>query len=342
MKELHLHIGNHDTSIVIGTNLVRNLSALMNQNLILLVDENVLKLHTSLFEKYSCITIPSGEQHKSIAFVESIYRELVEMEFDRSSFLVGIGGGMTTDIAGYVASTYMRGIQFGFISTTLLGQVDASIGGKNGVNLDGYKNMIGTIRQPSFIWSDLSLLETLDKKELISGLSEVAKYGAIRDAGLMNFIEQNKDALLALNKEAMEHIVNASAQIKRDIVEADVFEKGERKLLNFGHTIGHAIEKLQGILHGEAVSIGMVMAAKLSVKLGSLKEYEADRLEKILLSLGLPVQTNLSMHDIFNTLRKDKKKAGDMMNFILLESLGKAYIQEIHLDQLEELLHDLS
>jgi len=157
----------------------------------------------------------------------------------------------------------------------------------------------------------------------------------------MNYIEHNTDAFLSLKPEAMEHIVTVSAQIKMNIVESDVFEKGDRKLLNFGHTLGHAIEKLSGILHGEAISIGMVMAAKLSVKLGSLKEDKAERLEKILLSLGLPVKTALSMDDLYTTLRKDKKRAGGMMNFILLRSLGEAYIQEIQLDKLEELLHDL-
>jgi len=341
MKELHLHIGDKLTSIVIGSDLVSNLKTLKDRNLVLLVDENVLRLHSSLFEEYNCIKIPSGEQHKTLTFVESVYCELVEKEVDRTSLIVGVGGGMATDIAGYVASTYMRGIEFGFISSTLLGQVDASIGGKNGVNLDGFKNMIGTIRQASFVWCDLSLLESLEKNELISGLSEVVKYGAIRDSELMNYMELNTEAFLSLESEAMEHIVTVSARIKVDIVESDVFEKGERKLLNFGHTLGHAIEKLTGMLHGEAISIGMVLAARLSVKLGKLEEKEADRLENMLLSLGLPVQTDLPMGDIYLTLLKDKKRAGTVMHFILLKSIGEAFIEEIQLAKLEELLHDL-
>jgi 3-dehydroquinate synthase len=341
MKELQLHIGDKLTSIVIGSGLVSNLSTLKGRKLVLLVDENVLKLHSELFAAYSCITIPSGEKYKTVTFVESVYLDLVDKEVDRSSILVGVGGGMTTDIAGYVASTYMRGIEFGFISTTLLGQVDASIGGKNGVNLDGYKNMIGTIRQPSFVWCDLSLLETLERNELVSGLSEVVKYGAIREPDLLNNIEKNTEDILSLKPEAMAHIVTVSAQSKIDIVESDVFEKGDRKLLNFGHTLGHAIEKLTGILHGEAVSIGMVLAANLSVKLGYLKESESLRLEKILLSLGLPVQTDLPMGDIYTTLLKDKKRAGEMMHFILLNGIGEAFIKEIQLDKLEQLLHDL-
>lgn len=341
MKELHLHIGDNLTSIVIGYGLVANLATLKERNLVLLVDENVLKLHSSLFGEYTCIKIPSGEQNKTVTFVESLYRELVEKEVDRTSFIVGVGGGMATDIAGYVASTFMRGIEFGFISSTLLGQVDASIGGKNGVNLDGYKNMIGTIRQPSFVWCDLSLLETLAKKELISGLSEVVKYGAIRDSELMSYMENNTDAFLSLEPEAMEHIVTVSARIKVDIVASDVFEKGDRKLLNFGHTLGHAIEKLTGMLHGEAVSIGMVLAARLSVKLSMLEEKEADRLENMLLSLGLPIKTDLPIGDIYLTLLKDKKRAGDMMHFILLKNMGEAFIEEIQLAKLEVLLHDL-
>ena len=188
---------------------------------------------------------------------------------------------------------------------------------------------------------DLSLLESLENNELVSGLSEVVKYGAIRDSELMSYLELNTEAFLSLEPEAMEHIVTVSARIKVDIVESDVFEKGERKLLNFGHTLGHAIEKLTGMLHGEAISIGMVLAARLSVKLGKLEEKEADRLENMLLSLGLPVQTDLPMADIYLTLLKDKKRAGTVMHFVLLKSMGEAFIEEIQLAKLEELLHDL-
>ncbi len=341
MKDLHLHIGDKTTSIVIGRDLVSNLSQLKDRNLILLVDENVLKLHSELFTEHNCITIPAGEKNKTISFAESIYRKLVEKEIDRTSFLVGVGGGMTTDIAGFVASTYMRGIEFGFISTTVLGQVDASIGGKNGVNLDGYKNMIGNIRQPSFVWCDFSLLETLPKNELLSGLAEIVKYGAIWNSELLTYIESYTEQVLELEPGAMEHIVTVSAKIKMDIVEKDVMEKRDRKFLNFGHTLGHAIEKLTGMLHGEAISIGMVMASRISVTLGFLEENDADRLEQALVSLGLPVQTDISIDNIFSTLLKDKKRAGDMMHLILLKALGEAFIHEIQLNELKKLLNDL-
>ncbi len=341
MKELHLNIADHRTSIIIGWDLVSELAFLQSRNLVLLVDENVLRLHTEKFKDYSCIPIPSGEQSKTISFVESLYRKLVEAEVDRSSLIVGIGGGLATDVAGFAASTYMRGLEFGFVSTTLLGQVDASIGGKNGVNLDGYKNMVGTFTQPSFVWCDLSLLATLDQKELVSGLAELVKYGAIRDASLLGFVEDGKEKILALDEASMEHIVERSAQIKVDIVEADVHESGERKLLNFGHTLGHAIEKLSGMLHGEAISIGMVLAAGISVKMGFLGAGEARRLENVLKGLGLPVSTDLSIDEIFDTLLKDKKRAGQNIHFVLLRDLGDAFIHEISFDKLKNILHDL-
>jgi len=341
MEHLHLNIENRSTSVVIGRDLVSKLSSYKERNLVLLVDEKVLRLYSGLFKAYNCISIPSGEKYKTLGFVETVHRELVKRELDRSSLIVGVGGGLVTDIAGFIAATYMRGIDFGFISTTLLGQVDASIGGKNGVNLDGYKNMIGTIRQPLFVWCDLALLDTLDKKELVSGLSEVVKYGAIRDGDLFNYIVENSEKISALDSTSMEHIVNVSAKIKIEIVESDVLEKGDRKLLNFGHTLGHAIEKLTGMLHGEAVSIGMVMAANISVNLGYLSENESERLEKILVALGLPVRTDVSTEDIFQSLLKDKKRAGEKIHFILLKGLGEAFVKELELKDLNKVLHDL-
>lgn len=341
MKEIKLVTEGHTTNILVGTNLVPGLEQYRDKGLILLVDENVLSLHKDLFASYDCITIPSGEKHKTLEFVTGLYRQLLDKEIDRSCILVGVGGGLTTDVAGFLASTYMRGISFGFISTTLLGQVDASIGGKNGVNLDGYKNMIGTIRQPEFIWCDLSLLETLEKKELVSGMAEVVKYGCIRDRELFKLIASKAGGLPALAEGDMEHIVMTSAGIKVKIVESDVTEKGDRKLLNFGHTLGHAIEKLTGMLHGEAVSIGMVLAARISVKLAYLEAGDADLIESALQNLGLPVKTEIPAGDIFDTLLKDKKRAGSNIHFILLRSIGEAFIHEMELSALKDIMHDL-
>lgn len=341
MEKLSIYIEGHETSIVIGRGLLGQLKSFSGGKLILLVDENVFKLNGKAFERYKCILIPQGEKQKSLAFVETVFRKMVEMEADRTSFLVGIGGGLVTDLAGFVASTFMRGIPFGFISTTLLGQVDASIGGKNGVNLDGYKNMIGIIRQPEFVWCDLDLLETLDIKELRSGFAEVIKYGAIKDSELFEYLEKNHEAILSKEHEALEKIVSKSASIKVNIVSEDVSEHGERKLLNFGHTLGHAIEKLSGILHGEAIAIGMILAARMSVNLGYLEPGHLQRIEKLIYESGLPLQTGIGPGELFNTLLKDKKRSGTSIHFILLHRIGESFIHKMDLDLLKKSIYDL-
>jgi len=240
-----------------------------------------------------------------------------------------------------VASTFLRGTPFGFISTTLLGQVDASIGGKNGVNLDGYKNMVGNIRQPSFVWCDLSLLGTLDNKEYVSGIAEVIKYGLIRDPGFMDYLEEHMEHLLKQQIEVLEHVVTTSAAIKADVVQQDEKEAELRKILNFGHTIGHAIERHKGILHGEAVSLGMLLAARLSHLQGLLSAGEVDRVESLLSLAGLPTQMKLDPEEIYQNIRKDKKKSGDDVHFVLLKGLGKTIIRPIPLPELKSIVHDL-
>lgn len=341
MPEKELHIDGHTTTVHIGNDLISRLDAFDHSRLVCLVDENVYAHHAEKFKGRECILVPPGEKHKSLGFAEEIMRKMIAAEADRTSFLVGVGGGLTTDLAGFVASTFMRGIPFGFISTTLLGQVDASIGGKNGVNLDGFKNMIGVIRQPDFVWCDLSLLDSLDQKELVSGFAEVIKYGAIRDSRLFDYLGQHHAEVLSRDPAALERIVADSAGIKIGIVSSDVLEQGERKLLNFGHTLGHAIEKLTGMLHGEAIAIGMVLAGRLSVNLGFLDPSEAERLESLIAAAGLPVKTELSHEALFDTLLKDKKRSGTDIHFILLKGIGEAFIYKMQLKSLRAAINDL-
>lgn len=341
MNELSLNINGHSTSILIGADLISRLNEIKERHLVIIVDENVFKLHGTKLESFNCIVVPQGEKQKSLAYVERVYREMLKMEADRTSLLVGIGGGLVSDLAGFAASTYMRGIDFGFISSTLLGQVDASIGGKNGVNLDGYKNMIGIIRQPEFVWCDLDLLNTLDQKELLSGFAEVIKYGAIWDKDLFSFLEQNYTYILQRDPIALEKIISDSASIKVKIVQADETEQGERKLLNFGHTLGHAIEKISGMLHGEAIAIGMVLAAKLSYKMGFLSLDNCERLENLIKTSGLPIRTEIDPDDLYSVLLKDKKRTGNEISFILLKDIGEAFIKKIDLDSLKSAIHDL-
>jgi len=340
MQQVKLTTPDGVSDIIVGELLSSRLQ-MLEQEPILMIDENVLVKHHDLFEPFRSVIIPSGESHKTLQTVEALYRELVSFGADRSTLLVGIGGGLATDIAGFVASTYLRGTPFGFISTTLLGQVDASIGGKNGVNLEGYKNMIGTIRQPSFVWCDLSLLGTLETREYISGIAEVIKYGFIRDIKLLEYLEEHMETLLKQELSVLEHVVSTSAVIKTDVVQKDEKEADLRKILNFGHTIGHAIERHKGILHGEAVGLGMVLAARLSHLQGLLSASEVDRVEKLVLSAGLPVSLKLDAEEIYQNIRKDKKKSGEDVHFVLLKGMGNTIIRPISLPELKSIVHDL-
>ncbi|MCK5136082.1 MAG: 3-dehydroquinate synthase [Bacteroidales bacterium] len=340
MHLIQLTTPSGDTEISVGELLSSGLHGLEPEP-VLLVDEQVQSFYSELFSPFRCITIPSGEQHKTLQTVEGICRELVQMEVDRSSLLVGVGGGLATDIAGFVASTYLREVRFGFISSTLLGQVDASIGGKNGVNLDGYKNMIGTIRQPSFVWCDLSLLNTLPHKEYVAGIAEVIKYGVIRDRDFLHYLKDHMSALLTLDGDVLEKVVTTSVSVKVNIVQQDEKESDLRKLLNFGHTIGHAIERDKKVLHGEAVATGMVLAARLSNTLGLLSASGVEMIEELVGLAGLPVRMDMDPDVLYQNIRKDKKKSGDLVHFVLLEELGHAMIRPIPLTELNHMLHDL-
>lgn len=340
MHQIKLTTPSGNTEISVGEKLSSGLTTI-DKPPILLIDEHVLCEHQDQFDCFQSIAIPSGEAYKNMQTVENIYRELVNLEVDRSSLIVGVGGGLATDVAGYVASTYLRGIPFGFISSTLLGQVDASIGGKNGVNLDGYKNMIGNFRQPSFVWCDLSLLKTLARKEYVSGIAEVIKYGVIWDIDFLSYLTDHMTELLSLDLKVLEHVVTFSAQIKVDVVQKDEKESDLRRILNFGHTIGHAIEREKKVLHGQAVAVGMVMAARLSFNLGLLPASDVDIIQNLVKSVGLPYEMDLDPNIIYQNIRKDKKKSGEDIHFVLLDGLGKTLIKTISLSELKPMIDDL-
>jgi len=340
MQKIHLNTPAGSTEILVGEGLSSDLTSLQPEP-ILLVDEHVLCQHHDIFESFRTVTLPSGETYKTLQTVENVYRELVELEADRSALLVGVGGGLATDLAGFVASTYLRGVSFGFISTTLLGMVDASIGGKNGVNLDGYKNMVGDFRQPSFVWCDLSLLGTLAHREYVSGIAEVIKYGAIWDASFLDYLEEHMEALLKQDLGVLEHVVTISAAIKVKVVEKDERESDLRRILNFGHTLGHAIERHHKILHGEAVAMGMILAARLSNQLKLLPVTEVERLEKLISAAGLPVDMRLDPEELFLNIRKDKKKSGQEVHLVLLDGMGSTVILPKELKELKSIVHDL-
>ena len=327
MFQLTIHTTEPQSQVLIGES-YRNLAKYLpsNKQVIVITDANILNYYGDFFRAWPVIEIGMGEKNKTLDTLIYIYNRLLELNADRSSFIVAVGGGIVCDVAGYAASTYMRGVPFGFVSTTLLSQVDASVGGKNGVNFGGYKNMIGTFNQPSFVLCDTSMLQTLPEREFVSGFAEIVKAAMIRDAKLFDYLEQNAEKAVARDPEAIRHLVIESVKIKADVVQQDEREKGERRILNFGHTFGHAIEALTGISHGEAVSIGMMIAARRSVTECGFPKSQLDRLEHLLIRLGLPVTTDAPTEDILRILLKDKKRESDYINMVLLSETGKSLI----------------
>jgi 3-dehydroquinate synthase len=257
---------------------------------------------------------------------------------DRSTFILGIGGGIVTDIAGFVAATYMRGVDFGFVSTTLLGQVDASIGGKNGVNVADYKNMVGTITQPSFVISDVEMLRTLPERELRAGMAEVVKSAIVGDRELFDFIAQNASADIYRSTESMQYIVRRAMAVKMAIVEEDERENGKRIMLNLGHTIGHAIEKSTHELnHGEAVAVGMLLISRVACRLGILNLADEVAIEELLLKLGFSFDLPVSMEEVLKATHKDKKKDEGVINVVLPVEIGECEVRTMTFKAIERL-----
>lgn len=341
MQTFEIHGQSGTSRILVGETLANLPQYLPAGKVVVITDENVKRLYGDHFSQYPTITIGLGEGHKTLDTMAHIYAELIRLEVDRSSFIVAVGGGIVCDITGFAAATFMRGVPYGFVATTLLAQVDASVGGKNGVNFGGYKNMVGVFAQPRFVICDPHLLTTLPEAEVLCGLAEVIKHGAIADRDLFAYLQENVAAALALDPAVMEHLVHQSVVIKAGVVNEDETEQGRRRILNFGHTIGHAVEKLSRVPHGQAVSIGMRVAAKFSSRLAGLPAERAEALEQLLQDFGLPVQLDLPRKKVADALRKDKKKSGSKIHYVLIEEIGKAKVVDIGLDEVDRLLTEL-
>lgn len=304
-------------------------------NSILLIDAHVAGLYENLFKPYKKILVQVDEQYKTWAQISNICDQLLGLEADRKTTLVGIGGGITTDITGFVASVYMRGIQFGFVPITLLAMCDAAIGGKNGVNLGLQKNLIGTIQQPSFIFYDTDLLKTLPAAEWSNGFAEVIKYACLFDAALFSELEQHDITYYQNNIDALQLLIERCADWKNNVVMSDEKESGKRKLLNFGHTAGHAIETLYNIPHGYAVAVGMVIAAKISEQESGLNADTKERLNRLLRRYGLPTSAVLESERVMQVLSMDKKRNSEGIDYILLKNIGEATIQHLSFEQIK-------
>ncbi|CAL1519981.1 3-dehydroquinate synthase [Chitinophaga sp. MM2321] len=329
------------TTFFLGERLLQLGNHVDRNRAVLVIDEHVERHHGHQLHDWKKIIVPAGEEVKNMATVELIIDGLIAHEADRKTTLVGIGGGMITDVAGFAASIYMRGIPFGFVPTTLLAQVDASIGGKNGVSHGKHKNLLGIIRQPEFILFDYELPLTMPDEEWHNGFAEIIKYACIMDAALFDYLETNREKALARDVAVLKYLVEKSVEAKIKVVLEDEFENGPRRWLNFGHTLGHAVEKLEHIAHGKAVAIGMVAAARFSEKLMDLPADQTLRLIKLINDYQLPVAFSSDKEAVFDIFKLDKKREKDVIHFVLLEKIGKATTMPVPIAELKGLLQEL-
>ena len=306
---------------------------------VLVTDENVFNAHTGRFKGWNTIVLKAGEEFKVQQTVDEVISRLIEMEADRKTTIVGIGGGVITDITGYVASVYMRGIRFGFVPTSILAMVDASIGGKNGIDVGVYKNMVGMIRQPSFILHDMLFLDTLPQAEWENGFAEIIKHACIKDVAMFNALKAHSLTIYQRKKILTSQLIERNARIKAKVVKQDEFEKGERRLLNFGHTLGHALENQYELSHGQAISIGMTYACHIAEELSGFKSTTA--VVALLEQYGLPTYASFDKSSAMEVLKMDKKRERKEMNYVLLEKIGKGIIKSIPMKQLEKIIDAL-
>ncbi|MEP6675249.1 MAG: 3-dehydroquinate synthase [Ferruginibacter sp.] len=314
---------------------VRDIS---KERIIIITDENVHAAHSQKLDAYEHIIIPAGEQYKNQSTVDNIIQQLIRLHADRQTLIIGMGGGVVTDIAGYTASVYMRGLKFGFIPTTILAMVDAAMGGKNGIDVGLYKNMVGIIRQPEFILYDLSFLQTLPKTEWINGFAEIIKHACIKDEKMFELLEANTIENFQQDNNLLNELIAKNVSIKMSVVVNDEFEKGDRKLLNFGHTIGHAIENIHQLPHGHAISIGMVAACIISEEMNNFFTTDKKKVITLLEQYQLPVSFRPDKEKLLQLMLSDKKRDHDTMNFILLNRIGNAVVKPIPLGQLKDLV----
>ena len=342
MKTLTVDLDQRSYPIYIGSDLIdrpelfeacskaSSIYIVTNTTVAPLYAERLSKTLATFEKSVRIITLPDGESFKDWKNLQTIFDELLKHGADRQTVLVALGGGVIGDMTGFAAASFMRGIRFIQVPTTLLSQVDSSVGGKTGINHPLGKNMIGAFYQPVAVVADLNTLKTLPPRELSAGLAEVIKHGAIADASFLDWIEANTNALLACDIEAMSHAVLRSCEIKSAVVSADEREGGVRAMLNFGHTFGHAIEAGMGYgewLHGEAVACGMVMGAKLSCLLQKITQADVDRLTRIIHAMHLPITApKFGAERYIELMQVDKKAEGGQIRYVLLEQIGKAYM----------------
>lgn len=307
---------------------------LPDKRVVVVSDTNIDRHYHTLVNRYEHVLIGLGEASKTLVTADAIYKKFISMGVDRSTFVLAIGGGIVTDVAGFVASTYMRGVEFGFVSMSLLGQVDASVGGKNGVNVDGYKNMVGTFTQPRFVICDVGMLRTLPEREVRTGMAEVIKAGIIADEELFSKLELTPLAELTKNPDLLGEVVYRAIKVKADIVERDEREHGDRRKLNLGHTLAHAIEKSSSKMnHGEAVAVGLSLISDAAARRGLLSAADKERICSLLQRTGFDLTPPVAMRVLLKAVSKDKKSEGDVLNVVFPTAIGACEVVPMPLEE---------
>ncbi len=353
---VHIDLGTRSYDIHIGAGLLAQITShlpepLDGRSLFIVSDKNTAQYAETVINALSpfhvqSIVLPAGEATKSFASYQNLCEWLLGNGVNRNSIIFAVGGGVIGDLAGYAAASTMRGIDFVQVPTTILAQVDSSVGGKTGINTPQGKNLVGAFYQPKAVIADLDVLQTLPKREILAGYAEIAKYGLINDPAFFEWLEDaNGQAVCKLEQGALIHAIKTSVKAKAAIVQQDEREGGVRALLNLGHTFGHALEAAAGydgtLLHGEAVAIGMVMAFDCSVKMGLCSAQDADRVRNHLQSIGLPVEhsiNNVTAQDLIETMKRDKKVVSGKMNFILARGIGQSFLSD---EVTQEILEDI-
>ncbi len=346
MKEIKVELGERSYGIFIGSGILDRLgekfdsfgfspktALVSNSRVFELYGDRVVRSLRSKGYDVHTVLIPDGEEYKDFLWAYYILGQLLKIGLDRKSSIIALGGGVIGDITGFVASTYMRGIAYIQVPTTLLSQVDSSVGGKTGVNHHYGKNMIGTFYQPRLVWIDVDTLRTLPEKEFVAGMAEVIKYGIIWDGDFFGYLDKVRKMLLRLDPEPLVNIIGRSCEIKAEVVSRDEREAGLRAILNYGHTVGHAIETVTGYrryLHGESVAIGMIHEAILSTIMGLLAEDDLQRIRSLIGSYGLPLSFDSEIDPIslINAMVLDKKAVAGTISFILPEEIGRVRIEK--------------
>lgn len=329
MEKIIINTTGFRSEILVGENWESAFKMIPEKGAVIITDDTVKSLYGNRFPHVPVFSLKPGEENKKLDVIEYLAEQLLDAGIDRSGFILAIGGGVVCDIAGFLAAIYMRGIRCGYVSSTLLSQVDASTGGKNGVNLGGVKNMLGTFRQPEFVVCDPEMLHTLPEEDYLSGLAELIKTAVIGDRALFEIIEGRFDDIMLRDSGLLTHLVASSVRFKGLVVSQDEKETGYRRILNFGHTFGHAVEMQKAVKHGFAVASGMEIATDWSFERGYINLEEKERINELLKRFKLIDNRNMTDNEMEKLVVHDKKKTGTSIHFVFIHSIGKAIIEKV-------------